>query len=351
MNKTKITDRYDASQDNPTYEKLIQIGEITDETGKVPITPHDLPEGLNNIVYVKSGSGYYDVWRSNAQKMVRRGNERGALKSLYEIIETGDVFCSNIFNRFFHVMVSEDIGWAEPQLPSYVVSLVKRYHQNKSVDRSFLEEIVRGVQVLARCRKSRYVDYLFSYAKKCLNNRVITTPNNLLIEMLENSKSQIITRVIAILLLDGSNEKITTSSTTDKRLVRRRRAVFLAWQYLLDVATPRIKKQVDALLDIYLLSDSESILCLIHAFILVYAEDKGILVWKDLPVVETSPSWEEIASWEIWPDASAYDKHTRIGRFLGRGVDWFYRYGGKIANGVEEYEEEELKAMTCLLSN
>ena len=352
-----LTDRYQPGEDDPSFDDLINHGFVIDSCGRVPIIKQPIGEGcsipsLNEVVYVKSGRGHYDVWRSNAQKAVRRGYEEGAVKSLVEAITTGSTCASNILNRFFQVMVSEDIGWAEPQLPLLAASLILRYYQNKDLlnDPSFRQELIHGVQVLVRCKKSRYVDYLCHLAQLRLGP--ISSQGlsgDLLLKIMADKENSLLTRVIALILLHRSSEQVKMSPSADLRLVRKRKVVFSAWQHLIAVSNTRIRKQVSALLDLYLLPGGESIFSLIHALVLVSAEERKILQWKALPKVETSPSWDEVITWDVWPLACAYDKHTQIGRLLGRDERWFYRYGAKITNCVSDYEEEELNALQAII--
>ncbi len=362
---TTITDRYQPGEDDPSFDDLIKHQVVLDTYGRVAIIEHPPVDGLNNVVYVKSGRGYYDVWRSNAQKMVRRGLEEGAIKSLVETASTNPTCASNILNRFFQVMVSEDIGWAEPQLPLLAASLMKRYYDKKELvhDPSFQQELIRGVQVLTRSRKSRYVDYLCHLASTRLGNLTNIPLCEPLLEILADKSNSLLSRVMAVVLLHRSSEQVKIPPSADPRLTRKRKVVFLAWQYLIvaakdldnlrrigNIVNTRLRKQVSALLDLYLLPGGESILSLIHALVLVSAEERKILQWKALPKVETSPTWDEVMAWDIWPAACAYDKHTQVGRMLGRDERWFYRYGGKISNCVVEYGEEELEALQAIIS-
>lgn len=362
---TLVTDRYQVGEDDPSYDDLIKHHIVLDASGRVAVVEHSPVEGLNEVVYVKSGRGYYDVWRSNAQKMVRRGLEEGALKSLVETASTNATCASNILNRFFQVMVSEDIGWAEPQLPLLAASLLKRYYDNKELlhDTSFQQEIIRGVQILTRAKKSRYVDYLCHLASIRLGNLGTIPPSEPLIQILADKSNPLLSRVMAVVLLHRSSEQGKIPPSADPRLVRKRKVVFLAWQYLLaasrdldnrrkvgNLVNTRLRRQVSALLDLYLLPGGESILSLIHAVVLVSGEERKILQWRALPKVETSPTWDEVMTWDIWPAACAYDKHTQVGRMLGRDERWFYRYGGKISNCVVDYEEEELNALQAIIN-
>lgn len=354
MAKREITDRYQGNQDEPSYDALIKRGFVLDNSGKIEtmINTSWKQSSLKDIIYVKSGRGFYDVWRSNAQKMVRRGDEKGALKSLYEILDMGGVFASNILNRFFQVMVSEDIGWAEPSLPKYAASILNRYYQDKSLlnDSSFRQEIVKGVQILVKCRKSRYVDYLYCFASQGLPDGDLGLPISDLLLMTTKQESSIVNRVIASILISRSRQLscLISSKECDPRLVKRRKPVFSLWQQLLDTSpNKKIKEQVSALLDIYLLSGGEGILNLIHALLLVTESKK--LIWSKLPLPEKTPSWEIIKTWDIFPASCAYDKHTHIGRLLNRDVKWFYRYGIKITNAVSEYEEVETSLLRQLV--
>lgn len=108
-----------------------------------------------------------DFWEgsSSFQKAVRRGDEEEALYWAVEFYDRKNL-TSYIWNRMF-VMVSEDIGLANPQLPQQIWSLYGIYEHFKSKNNKHEPEklhYIHAVLLLVRSPKSRLVDWALIHA-------------------------------------------------------------------------------------------------------------------------------------------------------------------------------------------
>jgi replication-associated recombination protein RarA len=96
---------------------------------------------------------------SSFQKCVRRGDEDGALFWGTELCMSG--YSEYAWKRM-KIMVSEDVGLAEPTLPATISALYQNWkEQAKKKDAKHEPErlfIVHAILLLVRARKSRMVD-------------------------------------------------------------------------------------------------------------------------------------------------------------------------------------------------
>lgn len=104
----------------------------------------------------------YDMYEAMSafQKAIRRGDEDQALHWAVEFWDKGNL-TAQMWNRIF-VMVSEDIGLANPILPQQIWSLYQIYNHFRSRNNAHEPEklhYIHAVLLLVRSPKSRLVDW------------------------------------------------------------------------------------------------------------------------------------------------------------------------------------------------
>lgn len=114
--------------------------------------------------------GGRDFWEASSafQKSIRRGDEEEALYWAVEFYDGGGRLTSYCWNRMF-VMLSEDIGLANPQLPQQIWSLYQIFNHFKASKNSHEPEklhFIHAVLLLVRSPKSRLVDWALIAAFK-----------------------------------------------------------------------------------------------------------------------------------------------------------------------------------------
>lgn len=120
------------------------------------------------------GHSFYTV-ASAIQKYVRRGDEHKALYWFSELFMSG--FDNYAWKRI-KVMVSEDVGLANPMLPAQIHALYQTYVEMKKEKNKHCPEklpFVHAVLLLVRSPKSRIVDNLLCQYFDLRNN--IQTPD------------------------------------------------------------------------------------------------------------------------------------------------------------------------------
>lgn len=128
---------------------------------------------------IKTINGYCFFEVSSAfQKSIRRGQEDDALFWMVELSLSN--FNEYIWKRL-KIMVSEDVGFAEPELPILVSSLysswkdlAKKKDEKHTPERLF---ITHAVIALVRAKKSRYVDWITIHAFGCHSERFRPIPD------------------------------------------------------------------------------------------------------------------------------------------------------------------------------
>ena len=153
-------------------------------------------------------------------------------------------------------------------------------------------------------------------------------------------------------LAQGENaraEKERELSEKEKKLFgRKRKMIYKAWLYIMrQSAICNDLWEINSyLLRIYSIGGSETVLNLMNAYMNLTLYLDGLMDFRkpDLLKLEDTVAWKKIQSWDhIWIDDVSYDKHTEVGKELGRGVYFFYRYGGKVANKKKEFNDLERK--------
>ena len=105
------------------------------------------------------GYDFFEV-SSAFQKAIRRGDEETAMYFAVELYNSG--YDEYLWKRM-KIITSEDVGLAEPGLPSTIAALSSMYQeQKKKKDEKHKPErlfLVHAVLLLVRARKSRLVDW------------------------------------------------------------------------------------------------------------------------------------------------------------------------------------------------
>jgi hypothetical protein len=356
-NQNLLTDDYIVDEDDMDYSFLIDKEIVLDENGKVKINkPLDIEnKTVLSIDHVISGRGPFDAWKSNMQKMIRRGKTKETLKSIQETSLCGGLFLSNIINRLCKVIVSEDIGPAEPRMARECYVLLKEYEieKKKNVDinndKDFRNKLFLLGKKLSLSRKSRICDNIIHAIGRIEYDEEMDFDKEFKIFRGYVEKNDIENSIMYLfLLIDISNNKkikvkLTTSDIENVNikdcLKNKRKQIYKVWRYIL---CESLKQHVDLsdigcnLLNIYNLSVSgENVLLIVNAILNLIFYKKGLLDLNYLPKITLNDdeSWDAIKkNNNIWIDDVSYDKHTKIGREIGRGRYFFWRYGAKIAN-------------------
>tara|TARA_Y100000310_G_C20642558_1_gene794781 strand:+ start:450 stop:1079 length:630 start_codon:yes stop_codon:yes gene_type:complete len=107
-------------------------------------------------ILTKKGYDFFEV-SSSFQKSIRRGLEEDAMYWATEFIESG--FETYLWKRMF-IMVSEDVGLANANLPNQFQSLHYSYNLlKKAKAREYKLPIYHCILLLVRSKKSRLIDW------------------------------------------------------------------------------------------------------------------------------------------------------------------------------------------------
>lgn len=126
-------------------------------------------------ITTKNGYDFFEC-TSSFQKAVRRCDENNGLFFAVELYESN--YAEYVWKRMF-VMVSEDIGLSNPELPSQIWSLFEMYSfLKKKNDKHEPEKLqfIHAVLLMIRSPKSRLVDWALIDAFRKHDERVPTTP-------------------------------------------------------------------------------------------------------------------------------------------------------------------------------
>lgn len=302
-----------------SYSTLINYGYVLDNTGKLEKKDVDLDSinkcGVYAIGIVMSGYGYYDVWRSNLQKCIRRGMVDGAIRSAYEMCSCNKACTSNTVNRLCKVIVSEDIGCSNPFMSKICYSFL---NNNFSLDKLYMV-----IDTMCKSKKSRVCDECIILARKNikLDNKYVSMAKFIDEELSKDCKE-------------------TITITINGKRKSKRKNIYKIWRCALIES-----KKLNSLLYecvVYLFkifeqhSGSGNILNVINAVFLVeYYRDKKI----NADFLIASKNWcnnfkidTYKVNTDIWPLDCSYDKHTVIGKNINRGDNHFFKCGSKLIN-------------------
>lgn len=115
----------------------------------------------NYQMLTEKGYEFFEV-SSAFQKSIRRCMED---ESLYWAIELWNSNYKEYVWKRMLIIASEDVGLAEPQMATHIWSLYQIYTQlAKKKDKHCPEKLqfVQAVVMLARCKKSRYIDMILA---------------------------------------------------------------------------------------------------------------------------------------------------------------------------------------------
>ena len=360
------TDEYISGRDDLSYKELIEIGEVKNETGKVYVRKHTVEDifkikrmSVVGIDYVISGRGSYRAWKSNLQKMVRRGKVREALRSVYETISMGGQFLSNIVNRLCKVMVSEECGPGEPWMAKICCEFLEYYEKNKrgnelEKDISFQINILLLTKMFCLARKTRISCLMKNYFNNVVDQKIILWDWDKLFEefisSVEEDDFNLGSQMLLRLIDNGSKlergEKLGELEEYQKKLFgRKRKKIYIIWKYILDRSEKLDKRLWEInlyLLKIYIMSESSLNLTNAYCNLMGYLQGRLDLKKPDLLEIKDGDNftWEEVKKWkDIWIDSVSYDRHTKVGAELGRDWYFFYRYGAKIFPKYKGFED------------
>jgi len=361
---------------NPKAEKqsmrgLMREGIVMNKKGKIQeqtMTKEDRkkiyslnPMYLNVVI---SGVGSYDVWRSNLQKCIRIGNVNGAMKSAVEMMNCGMICMSNMMNRLCKVICVEDIGVANPLLIVECCSLLKEYNEMKLVCKNLFfqpkwqKKVLSIVKSLALSPKSRLSDNAFCSMKfskeyQPIIDSIVFDDEYLsyFFEVFEEEKEgkekslrkKLIDMCYALMLGIGlwKASQTTTSFVSSvfpisfSSLKKKKNSIIFVWNILFRVAktmNPSVQRVISSLFELFSFKGNEQIIHLCCAIELLLFEKYKILNMKPFVCEEISDSlWKEMEEEEIYPLARSYDKHTKYGKKLKRGVPYFFRSGAMLS--------------------
>lgn len=335
-----------------TLEHLVHKDLIGADLRPIP------PEGTINIV--KNGVIFqgtcrnglpYDIVVSWLQKAIRRGLCQQAWYCAYHIAELGKkIFRSHLLNRLI-IILSEDIGPAEPGL---AVKIEELYTEAKSLepvpdkDGTFHDEdeligrmkrvILEMVYLLCKAKKSRITDWLIHVNEDVSSER-------------EDSYGDINeTFRWAIQTCRGrikSDEWIPVTYTCkgEDYSLRKRLEIYHLWNVLLDMSSDtKSYDEVVSLLKLFMHRGCEyGILHLAHAITLCFLE-KDMPKRRSIPMSALAlPRWNTVGQYDFPILNDAVDKHTFYGRtYLGRTSLDFMRFGSKLENWYPFPGEKEI---------
>lgn len=292
----------------------------------------------------------YDIAVSWLQKAIRRGLCEQAWYCAYHIAELGKkIFRSHLLNRLI-VILSEDIGPAEPGLAVQIEELYTEakllepvpdedgtFHNQDELIRRMKRVILEMVYLLCKAKKSRITDWLIHVNEGVDDER-------------EESYGDLADTVCwAIQTCRGkikSDEWIQVSYTCkgENYSLKKRLEIYHLWNVLLDMSSDTESyDDVVALLKLFMYRGCEyGFLHLVHAITLCFLDDH-MPERRCIPVPALVPSWEGVGQYDFPILNDAVDKHTFYGRtYLGRTSLDFMRFGSKLENWYPFPGEKEM---------
>jgi len=321
LNKVYIININNMNSDY-TFDDLIEAGIVKNEKGEC-YAIYNGEQSITHCIGVKSERGLYRVWISNLQKMIRRGKLNEAITSMIECVESGDVFKSNVINRLAKVIVSEDIGLANPLLPIYCSKVVKKYDKRELTN----NDILQLVYILVKSKKSRLLDDLYHDCNKTYN-LTFEKSFELLKEAIKNKD--------LLLIVGYLNSCIETSKGIKKTItikdIKKRQQIYEVWKYILELSgfETIIYKVNYALLELYISQENNGgrKLNIIQAISNIILKEK-LEFEKEEPRIDLVWKRDE----NIWPWSVSYDLHSIPNAIkLNRGIDFFFKYGAYLEN-------------------
>ncbi|MEQ9366904.1 MAG: hypothetical protein RIF32_21880 [Leptospirales bacterium] len=280
-----------------------------------------------------SGHNLFDV-ASAFQKSVRRGLEEEALHWAVEM-DRG-AYGEYVWKRI-RIIVSEDIGLANPPLATCIASLYRTWKNCE--DESRRPVLLQAVRTVVRSQKSRLVDHALMVWYHYADTSPATADDD---QLLKKFQSSIAKR--------DERKALFQAACLDRRDLAKK-----AWVAIRICAASRVYDKhylapiVHALEELWKDQNKKNDakhapqrLFLMHAVLLLARGDDRISQEKGLREYYGRAFQRR----EI-PDF-AYDKHSLKGYGMGRGVRHFFEEGAKLKNDrcfVDPYKEEALKIM------
>lgn len=334
----KTTILYNPFIDDGDFDDLIDRGFVLDDNGKVTINPPD-PQTLKfrsvlSIDQVISGRGCFDAWKSNMQKMIRRGKFNQALQSFIECANCGGPFLSNIVNRLCRTISVEDIGIANIKVIHEATLVLDHYEKYKKdgLTNTLLEKASNLIKLMCASPKSRTSDVLYHYLK--VHNKY---------KLNNESLEQLFVKFVLRLRKKNYEEACFYAGHAcelNKALGRipgykkcsifgrKKKVIYDVFSALLqsEYTNKVVKGVIMDLVKLFELKEGTDWMLLVNCGILcVCFSDK---LSTEVPLRDI----DEKDDREVWIDDTSYDKHTSIGRSLGRGVKYFWEFGCKLSH-------------------
>ncbi len=346
MNKTK-TIIYNKDTDNPSYKDIIDEKIVKNELGEVNICiPKEIPKSIQDVTYVLSGRGLYRGWISNLQKSIRRGKIKDAIQSAYECLQFDGPFFSHVINRVCKVIISEDIGCANPYLVHEAISVLKT--EDKKEKETKLYKLITK---MCNGYKSRIVDHSLHLVKRRIKDnkeKVYTSFEEALDDLKQGILVRNIYRCVNALfsLVSFGNETCKEQvRMIDKDIKPKRmnKKIYIVWNTilcnkefieslcknknnLLTKLNDIVKINVSLFEIWYSNVGNESILNLIHALCnLLLINEIFDFDYSSSTTVDTP------VDTPVWIMSASYDKHVRRWKTEQRNsLEFFLQYGVKL---------------------
>lgn len=335
MNST-TTIVYNPRFDDFDYKKLIEKGFVLNGKGEVTVSPPD-PEELKKrsvqcIEQVVSGRGMFDAWKSNMQKMIRRGRFHEAKASFVECGQCGGPFLSNIVNRLCRTISVEDIGIANVNVIHEAAKVFEYYenHKKEGFTVELQERAFKLIKLMCQSPKSRTSDVLFHYLKGRFSQPQDSV-EEVFKEFGRSLRGKEYERACYLAWwLCYNNEPLKPISGYKKCKIfgRKKKMAYDVFSSMLQCVhlTPLVRNVILDLVKLYDLKEGDDWILLLNCGILCLCfSDK---LSSKVPLVEVEEKKDE----EVWIDDISYDKHTRFGRSLGRDVKFFWESGCKLSH-------------------
>lgn len=358
-------DEYNEKTDNLDFKDLIEKGIVLDNEGRVKgeiLSKDELKKrSVMGVKYTGDGCAYYDVCISNMQKMIRRGKVKEAIRTYIRIVEMNGQFISNVVNRLCKVIVSEDIGVASNYIVKECYDFLVYYESIKgkddiSEDKEFRDRSIKLITNLCLCKKSRLVDNTVSYYRKCeisdLNIKALLEEDfDTIFEIFKKVDDfKIGVLCLSKLMYKETKNKITFEDNDIKKLLsRKKKSIYHVWNYILveskklnniNILTSSSIFDINCnLLHIFDMG-GEVILNLVHAYLNIKLYK--LIDWNTYKF-DVIHNWDDVKKEDIYCDPCAYDKHTFYNKHINKPTSFFFRYGAKLKNKVDNKELLEIE--------
>ena len=316
---------------------------------QIPLNWNSTLTGETGLLIKTYSYFQYDEASSALQKSIRRGLEFETVQWCVEMWYTNDVARTNLWNRLFTIAV-EDVGLGNP---SAIFQILHLYN----TDCKNILNLVTGALYLAQSMKCRANDWALHYldlsesinvnVNKEVNKEVNNKTNNINLNEIKNSLIQ------NLLQKDYINAILNTGKlmyTNLKIAGRYKNPIILIWNAIFTVITKNNinYKYVKELYELYMSSNwrwsGRGNLLIIHLIFMICLnldDNEIVLLEANLLKLKLNPYIQIAVSRKLLLGMPVYaiDKHTRLGRKLGKTIDDFIRVGSICTNLHPEYIE------------